>query len=51
MMVFGWSSGLTPARQARPRHAELCTIVQYVVLLHRMWCDGSDFRWSKQIAA
>ncbi len=21
------------------------------VVLHRMWCDGTEFRWGKEVAA
>jgi hypothetical protein len=37
---------LTRARQRHPNRAEICHIVQHVVILHRMLRDGSEFRWS-----
>jgi hypothetical protein len=33
------------------KKATIAVARRLAVILHRMWCDGSDFRWSKEIAA
>src|SRR3954470_15503229 len=50
LIGFGSSSGLTRARQRHPNRAEVCHIVQHVVILHRMWADSSEFRWRREEA-
>ena len=47
-MPSGSSSGLTQARQPHPSRAEVCHIVQHVVILHRMWSDETEFRFGKE---
>jgi hypothetical protein len=42
---------LTQARQRHPNRAEVYHIVQHVTVLHRMWVDGSEFRWGKEAPA
>ena len=42
-MASGSSFGLTRSRQRPPNCAEVCHIVQHVVVLHRMLADGTEF--------
>ena len=51
MKLSEWSSELIQAHQSRPKHAELCHIVQHVVILHRMWSDATEFRFGKEPGA
>ena len=40
------------ARQANGlRKAEVAVARKLAVILHRMWIDGTEFNWSKEIAA
>lgn len=47
-MASGSSFGLTRARQRPPNRAEVCHIVQHVVIMHQMWTTGEEFRWSNK---
>jgi hypothetical protein len=33
------------------RRAKIAVARKLAVVLHRMWCDGTEFRWSKEAAA
>ena len=46
-MSSGSCSASMRARQTSPGRGAFCHIVQLVVVLHRMWRDEVDFRWSK----
>ena len=50
-MASGSSFGLTRARQRPPNRAEVCHIVQHVVVLHRMLADSTEFLADKAAAA
>jgi hypothetical protein len=50
LIAFGSSSGLNRARQRHPNRAEICHIVQHVVILHRMLADGTSFLADKAAA-
>jgi hypothetical protein len=40
------------ARQAqRLRKAKVAVACKLAVILHRMWIDGTEFNWSKEVAA
>ncbi len=44
-MSSGSSSGSIRARQRRPRHAEVCHIVQHVVIIWHLLRRGEDYAW------
>jgi len=50
-----WSSlkawGIGIARRAGMRRAKVAVARKLAVVLHRMWCDGTEFRWGKEAAA
>jgi transposase len=49
-----WSSlkawGMGIARRAGMRRAKVAVARKLAVVLHRMWCDGTEFRWGKATA-
>jgi hypothetical protein len=47
-MPSAWSFAWTRALPARHTHFGICHIVQHVAILHRMWADGTEFRWGKE---
>ena len=51
-MSFGSCSGLIRVRQRRPRHANVCHIVQHAVVLHAMWRENRPFQaWPTLVVA
>jgi transposase len=50
-----WSSlkawGMAVARRAGMRRAKVAVARKLAVVLHRMWRDGTEFRWGKETAA
>ncbi len=38
-------------RRGMARAARVAVARKLAVILHRMWADGSEFRWGKQAAA
>jgi hypothetical protein len=42
---------LTRARQRHPNRAEICHIVQHVVIMHRIWVTGGEFEFGSPAAA
>ena len=49
-----WSSlkawGMAIAKRAGMRRAKVAVARKLAVVLHRMWCDGTEFRWGKEPA-
>ena len=43
--------GMRVAQRRGIRRAIVAVARRLAVVLHRMWVDGSDFRWSKDSAA
>jgi len=43
--------GLSVAKRRGMARARVAVARKLAVILHRMWIDGSVFRWSKQAAA
>lgn len=39
------------AQRAGMRRARVAVARKLAVVLHRMWCDGTRFRWSHEAAA
>jgi hypothetical protein len=39
------------ARRRGMKRAKVALARKLVVVLHRMWSDGTDFRWGKDVAA
>ena len=50
-----WSAlkarGVSVARRAGMRRAEVAVARKLAVVLHRMWRDGTEFRWGRETAA
>jgi transposase len=50
-----WSAlrawGMNIARRRGMARARVAVARKLAVILHRMWADGSEFRWGKQAAA
>jgi transposase len=50
-----WSAlkawGMSVARRAGMRRAKVAVARKLAVLLHRMWRDGTEFRWGRETAA
>jgi len=50
-----WSSlkawGMNVAKRAGMRGAKVAVARKLAVVLHRMWCDGTEFRWGKDAVA
>lgn len=44
-----WGTGI--AERTGMRRAEVAVARKLAVVLHRMWRDGSEFRWSREVAA
>jgi hypothetical protein len=42
---------LLPAMAAGLRKAKVAVARKLAVILHRMWFDGAEFNWSKEITA
>jgi transposase len=38
------------AKRAGMRRAKVAVARKLAVVLHRMWCDGTKFRWGKEPA-
>ncbi len=38
------------ARRAGMRRAKIAAARKLAVVLHRMWCDGTESRWGKEAA-
>lgn len=53
--VAKWSAlkawGLRLAKRSGLRKAKVAVARKLAVILHRMWRDGADFRWSSQEVA
>jgi transposase len=47
--VKAW--GVRLAKRNGPRKAKVAVARKLAVILHRMWIDGTEFNWSKEIAA
>ena len=44
--------GLRLAKRIGFKKAKIAVERKLAVMLHRMWCDGTDFKWShKEVAA
>ncbi len=39
------------AERAGMRRAKVAVARKLAVVLHRMWRDGTEFRWSREVAA
>ena len=50
-MVVAEAWGIRVAQRRRIRRAIVAVARRLAVVLHRMWVDGSEFRWSKNSAA
>jgi transposase len=52
--VAKWSAlkawGVRLAKRSGPRKAKVAVARKLAVILHRMWIDGTEFRWSKETA-
>ena len=50
-----WSAlkawGMAVAKQAGMRRAKVAVARKLAVVLHRMWRDGTEFCWSRKVAA
>jgi transposase len=50
-----WSTlrawGMNVAKRRGMARARVAVARKLAVILHRIWCDGSEFRWGKQAAA
>ena len=50
-----WSAlrawGMNVAKRRGMARARVAVARKLAVILHRMWADGSEFRWGKQVAA
>ena len=50
-----WSAlrawGMNIAKRRGMARARVAVARKLAVILHRMWADGSEFRWGKQVAA
>jgi transposase len=50
-----WSAlrawGMSIAKRRGMARARVAVARKLAVILHRIWADGSDFRWGKQVAA
>jgi transposase len=47
--VKAWGLGLV--KRNGLRKAKVAVARKLAVILHRMWIDGTEFNWSKEIAA
>jgi hypothetical protein len=47
--VKAW--GIRLAKRNGLRKAKVAVARKLAVILHRMWIDGTEFNWSKEIAA
>jgi len=45
------SVGMNIAKRRGMARARVAVAPKLAVILHRMWVDGSEFRWGKQAAA
>lgn len=49
-----WSAlkawGMAVAKRAGMRRAKVALARKLAVVLHRMWRDGTEFRWSREVA-
>jgi hypothetical protein len=49
-----WSAlkawGIKVAKRTGLRKAKVAVARKLAVVLHRMWIDGTEFRWSKEVA-
>ena len=46
------SADIPPGDRASPMaRARVAVVRKLAVILHRMWADGSEFRWGKQALA
>ena len=49
-----WSAlkawGMNIAKRAGMRRAKVAVARKLAVVLHRMWCDGTPFCWSREVA-
>ncbi len=49
-----WSAlkawGMAVAKRAGMRRAQVALARKLAVVLHRMWRDGTEFRWSREVA-
>ena len=43
--------GMNVAKRRGMARARVAVARKLAVILHRMWADGSEFRWGKQAAA
>jgi transposase len=50
-----WSAlkawGMNIAKRAGMRRAKVAVARKLAIVLHRMWCDGTPFCWSREVAA
>jgi hypothetical protein len=49
MVLKAW--GVRLAKRNGLRKAKVAVARKLAVILHRMWVDGTEFNWSKEIAA
>jgi transposase len=47
--MLAW--GVRLAKRNGLRKAKVAVARKLAVILHRMWTDGTEFNWSKEIAA
>ena len=50
-MVRREAWGVKLAKRNGLRKAKVAVARKLAVILHRMWIDGTEFNWSKEIAA
>jgi transposase len=54
-LLTKWSTlrawGMNVAKRRGVARARVAVARKLAVILHRMWADGSEFRWGKQTAA
>jgi hypothetical protein len=54
LMACGMVSGYSPPCSARQRGMKKAIVAlarRLAVIMHRIWIDGTDFRWTREVAA
>jgi len=49
--MFQQERGIRLAKRSGLRKAKVAVARKLAVILHRMWVDGTDFKWSSKEAA
>jgi transposase len=50
-VVLAEGMGIRIAKRSSMKNALVAVARKLSVILHRMWCDGRDFRWEKSTPA